>query len=247
MSDTDLAFMATAELRARIASKQLSPVEVTRLYLRRIEALDTQLNAYLTVTEDLALKMARDAEQAVMDGKPLGPLHGVPLSIKDLEVTKGIRTTLGCLIFEDTVPELDTIVVERVRQAGAVLLGKTNTPEFGLLGTTENRLGDACRNPWNRERTSGGSSGGAGAAVAGLPGAAAQATEGAGRVADNGVQLLGGAGYVQDHPVEKWLRDTKTLALFAAPAEGHLETIAAAELGQAMDVPVHPRLQAPVT
>ena len=166
MPDTDLAFMPTAELRTRIASKQLSPVEATRLYLQRIEALDPQLNAYLTVTGDLALHMARDAEQAVMDGKPLGPLHGVPISIKDLEVTRGIRTTLGCRIFEDTVPDLDTIVVERVRQAGAVILGKTNTPEFGLLGTTENRLGDACRNPWNRERTSGGSSGGAGAAVA---------------------------------------------------------------------------------
>ena len=166
MSDPTLAFMPTYELRVRIAAKQVSPVEVTQLYLQRIEALDTQLNAYLTITADLALKMARDAEQAVFDGKPLGLLHGIPLSIKDLEVTKGIRTTLGCLIFEDTVPELDTIVVERVRQAGAVILGKTNTPEFGLLGTTENRLGDACRNPWNRERTSGGSSGGAGAAVA---------------------------------------------------------------------------------
>jgi len=166
MPDTELAFMPSAELRTRIASKQLSPVEVTRLYLQRIEALDPQLNAYLTVTGDLALQMARDAEQAVIDGKPLGPLHGVPISIKDLEVTRGIRTTLGCRIFADTVPELDTIVVERVRQAGAVILGKTNTPEFGLLGTTENRLGDACRNPWNREHTSGGSSGGAGAAVA---------------------------------------------------------------------------------
>ena len=165
MRDTELAFMPTSELRARIASKQLSPVEVTRLYLQRIEALDTQLNSYLTVTGDLALQMARDAEQAVLDGKPLGALHGVPISIKDLEVSKGIRTTLGCLVFEDTVPEVDSIVVERVRRAGAVILGKTNTPEFGLLGTTENRLGDACRNPWNRERTSGGSSGGAGAAV----------------------------------------------------------------------------------
>src|SRR5712692_141443 len=166
MSDTDLAFMPTHELRARIASKQVSPVEVTQVYLRRIEARNPQLNTYLTVTADLALKMAREAEQAVLDGKLLGPLHGVPISIKDLEVTKGIRSTIGSLIFKDTVPEMDSIVVERVRQAGAVILGKTNTPEFGLLGTTENRLGDACRNPWNRERTSGGSSGGAGAAVA---------------------------------------------------------------------------------
>ena len=102
MSDTELAFMPTSELRARITSTQLSPVEVTRLYLQRIEALDTQLNSYLTVTGELALKMARDAEQAVLDNKPLGPLHGVPISIKDLEVTNGIHTTLGCLIFELT-------------------------------------------------------------------------------------------------------------------------------------------------
>lgn len=182
MSDTDLAFMPTHELRVRIAAKQVSPVEVTQAYLRRIEALNPQLNAYLTVTADLAMRMAGDAEQAVMDGKPLGPLHGVPISIKDLEVTRGIRSTMGSLIFQDTVPDRDSIVVERVRQAGAVILGKTNTPEFGLLGTTENRLGDACRNPWNRQRTAGGSSGGAGAAVAAGLCALATGSDGGGSI-----------------------------------------------------------------
>src|SRR5438132_5723456 len=166
MHDADLAFLPAHELRALVAGKQISPVEVTALYLQRIEALDGQLNAYLTVTGDLALAAARQAEQAVMAGRPLGPLGGVPISIKDLEVTRGVRTTLGSLIFQDAVPEMDSVVVERVLSAGAIPLGKTNTPEFGLLGTTENRLGDACRNPWNRERTAGGSSGGAGAAVA---------------------------------------------------------------------------------
>jgi aspartyl-tRNA(Asn)/glutamyl-tRNA(Gln) amidotransferase subunit A len=166
MSDASLAFMPASELRAGIAAKTVSPVEVTELYLQRIEALDGQLNAYVTVTADLAMATAREAEQAVMAGKSLGPLHGVPISIKNLEATKGVRSTMGSLIFKDTVPQLDTIVVERVRQAGAILLGKTNTPEFGLLGTTENRLGDACRNPWNPQHTTGGSSGGAGAAVA---------------------------------------------------------------------------------
>ena len=102
-------------------------------------------------------------------GDDLGPLHGVPISIKDLEFSKGIRSTMGCYVFRDHVPEEDSVAVERVRQAGAIILGKTNTPEFGQSGTTENLLGDACRNPWNTERTSGGSSGGAGAAlIAGL-------------------------------------------------------------------------------
>jgi Asp-tRNA(Asn)/Glu-tRNA(Gln) amidotransferase A subunit family amidase len=174
--------MPTHELRARIAAKQVSPVEVTQVYLRRIEALNPQLNAYLTVTADLAMRMAREAEQAVVDGKPLGPLHGVPISIKDLEVTRGIRSTMGSLIFQDMVPDRDSIVVERVRQAGAVLLGKTNTPEFGLLGTTENRLGDACRNPWHRQRTAGGSSGGAGAAVAAGLCALATGSDGGGSI-----------------------------------------------------------------
>ena len=111
------------------------------------------------------MESARAAEQAVVRGDELGPLHGLPISIKDLEMTKGIRTTGGSLAFKDRVPAEDSIVVERVRKAGAVVLGKTNTPEFGLLGETRNRLGDDCRNPWNVERTSGGSSGGAGAAV----------------------------------------------------------------------------------
>ena len=164
-NNDDLAFTSTTELRALIASGQVSPVEVTELYLSRIDRLDSRLNSYLTVTADHAIDSARRAEAAVAHGDVLGPLHGVPISIKDLELTRGIRTTGGSLAFEDRVPDEDSIVVERVRAAGAVILGKTNTPEFGLLGHTQNLLGDHCRNPWNTERTSGGSSGGAGAAV----------------------------------------------------------------------------------
>ena len=114
------------------------------------------------MTADHAIDSARRAEAAVARGDALGPLHGVPISIKDLELTRGIRTTGGSLAFRDRVPDEDSIVVERVRASGAVILGKTNTPEFGLLGHTQNLLGDHCRNPWNTERTSGGSSGGAG-------------------------------------------------------------------------------------
>ena len=139
---------------------------MTKLYLERIDALDSQFNSYLTVTSDLALEMAEEADRAVARGEDLGPLHGLPISIKDLEMTAGIRTTSGSLIFADRIAAYDSVVVERVKKAGAVILGKTNTPEYGLLGHTENRLGDHCRNPWNTERTTGGSSGGAGASVA---------------------------------------------------------------------------------
>ena len=106
------------------------------------------------------------AEAEVQRGEYRGPLHGIPLGMKDAYDTKGIRTTYGCQAYDRHVPAEDSTTVERLRRAGAIMLGKTNTPEFGLLGMTENRLGDSCRNPWNRERTTGGSSGGAGAAVA---------------------------------------------------------------------------------
>ena len=165
-NNEDLAFTSTTELRALIAAGEVSPVEVTEQYLTRIDRLDSRLNSYLTVTADEAIDSARRAEEAVARGDDLGPLHGVPISIKDLELTRGIRTTGGSLAFADRVPDEDSVVVERVRAAGAVILGKTNTPEFGLLGHTQNLLGDHCRNPWNTDRTTGGSSGGAGAAVA---------------------------------------------------------------------------------
>ncbi|MFQ5934110.1 MAG: amidase, partial [Dehalococcoidia bacterium] len=166
MTDTDLAYTPAWRVREMIASKEISPREIVDLFLRRIEELNPKLNAYLTVTADEARAEAVKAGEAVIHGDHLGPLHGVPVSIKDLEFSKGIRTTLGCAVFEDHVPDEDSVVVERIRGAGAIILGKTNTPEFGLSGSTENRLGDPCRNPWNTERTSGGSSGGAGSALA---------------------------------------------------------------------------------
>ena len=160
--DENLAFVPSHELAALIAGKQVSPVEVTQLYYDRIERLDSQLNSYLTLTKDEAMESARAAEEAVMRGDALGSLHGVPISIKDLQMMKGVRATLGSLAYKDNVPAADSAVVERVKETGAIILGKTNTPEFGLLGANENRLGDDCRNPWNTERTSGASSGGAG-------------------------------------------------------------------------------------
>ena len=164
--DQDLAFKSATELRQLIASRQVSSVELTELFYRRIEELNPKLNAYLALCHDQALAAAEEAQDAVQKGTIQGPLHGIPISVKDLEVTEGIATTLGSAIFRDRVPDFDSVVVERVKRAGAIILGKTNTPEFGLSGTTENKLGDACRNPWNTERTPGGSSGGAAAALA---------------------------------------------------------------------------------
>ena len=180
--DEKLAFAPASELKGLIATKKVSPVELTELYFERIDRLDSSLNSYLTLTRDEAMETAKAAEQAVVRGDELGPLHGLPISIKDLEMTKGIRTTGGSLAFTDRVPVEDSIVAERVRNAGAVILGKTNTPEFGLLGETRNRLGDHCRNPWNVERTSGGSSGGAGAAVVSGLCALATGSDGGGSV-----------------------------------------------------------------
>ena len=166
MTKDRLPFAPASEVRRLLDSGQVSSVELTEMFLQRIESLNPRLNAYLTVTREEALAAASKADRSRARGESLGPLHGVPVSIKDLELTRGIRSTMGSLAFKDYVPEEDSLVVERVKAAGAVILGKTNTPECGFSGTTENRLGDAARNPWNPERTPGGSSGGAGAAVA---------------------------------------------------------------------------------
>ncbi len=136
------------------------------MFFQRIEKFNPSINAYLTLSHEQAIASAKKADEAVINGMELGPLHGIPISVKDLESTEGMRTTLGSLIFKDTIPKSDTLVVKRIKNSGAIILGKTNTPEFGLSGTTENRLGDACRNPWDISKTAGGSSGGAGSALA---------------------------------------------------------------------------------
>ena len=181
MDDLDLAYSSVADLREMLHSKKLSPVELAELYLRRIESLNPRLNAFLTVTGDYAMESARRAEEAIGRGER-GPLLGVPIAIKDLEMTKGIRTTMGSLVFKDHVPDRDSVPVARVRAAGAVILGKTNTPEFGPSGTTTNKLGESCRNPWDTGRTSGGSSGGSASAVAAGLAPMAIGSDGAGSI-----------------------------------------------------------------
>ncbi len=164
--DENLAFAPATELKELIADKQITSTELTELYLSRIENLDDQLNSFLTLTPEIALEQAAKADEATARGESLGPLHGLPISIKDLQMTKGVKTTGGSLAYKDRIPDANAACVDRVLNAGAVMLGKTNTPEFGQLGACENRLGEPCRNPWNPERTSGGSSGGAGASIA---------------------------------------------------------------------------------
>ena len=165
MQDNDLAFTPAWRLKELLDSRELSPIELTEVYLRRIEALDGQLNSFLTVCGDEARATAKEAEEKIARGET-GALLGLPIAIKDLEVTRGIRSTMGSYVFRDTIPDQDSALVERVRSAGGIILGKTNTPEFGSAGITENKLGPPCRNPWDTERTPGGSSGGAGAALA---------------------------------------------------------------------------------
>jgi aspartyl-tRNA(Asn)/glutamyl-tRNA(Gln) amidotransferase subunit A len=166
MTPEEVCFTSAVDLAAMIRYKTLSPVEVTQAFLARIDALNPQLNAYVTVTADVATQAAQRAETAVMTGTALGPLHGVPFSIKDLIFTAGVRTTAGSQVYRDFIPDEDSIVVARLKAAGGILLGKTNTPEFGFKGTTENLLFGETHNPWALDRTPGGSSGGAGAATA---------------------------------------------------------------------------------
>jgi Asp-tRNA(Asn)/Glu-tRNA(Gln) amidotransferase A subunit family amidase len=134
--------------------------------LARIERLNPALNAFCTVTTDEARDAAQAAEVSVMTGEELGPLHGVPVSAKDLVFTRRILTTGGSRLFAEHVPEEDAVCVERLKGAGAVLIGKTSTPEFAHKGVTDSPLFGITRNPWNPSLTPGGSSGGAGAAVA---------------------------------------------------------------------------------
>ena len=182
MDATELCFTPATELAALIRRKELSPVEVAEVALARIERLNPALNAYCTLTAERALADARAAEAAVARGDALGPLHGVPISVKDLTFTRGVRTTRGSRLYADFVPEEDAPVVERVKAAGAVVLGKTNTPEFGWKGDSGNLLFGPTYNPWDRAKTAGGSSGGAGAAVAAGLGPLAIGTDGAGSI-----------------------------------------------------------------
>ncbi|OGL19086.1 MAG: hypothetical protein A3F92_02045 [Candidatus Rokubacteria bacterium RIFCSPLOWO2_12_FULL_71_22] len=178
----DLIWRSALELRDLVRKKDVSPVEVTETVLARLEATDPVLNAFCLVAADTARAAAREAEIAVVKGEPLGPLHGVPVSVKDVLATRGLATTGGSRLFADHVPDEDAIPVARAKAAGAVLLGKTTTSEFGHKAVTESPLFGVTRNPWDPALTPGGSSGGAAAAVASGIGPLALGSDGGGSV-----------------------------------------------------------------
>lgn len=180
MQDDTLAFMPATALAAAIRARQVSPVEVTRAALDRIHRAQPVLNAFITIAEDAAMARAHAATAELLRGDAVGPLHGVPVAVKDLVPTEGIRTTWGSLIFKDHVPDQDATVVARLKRAGAIIVGKTTTPEFGQQCLTQSPLFGRTRNAWRGDRTSGGSSGGSAVAVAAGLVPLAVATDGGG-------------------------------------------------------------------
>ena len=162
----DLTHLSAVELARLIRTKKASPVEVTEAHLAAIERLNPAVNAFCTVAAEKALAWAREAEGAMKKRAKLGALHGVPVAIKDLTPTAGIRTTWGSTLFRDHVPTQDAEVVLRLKAAGAIVIGKTNTPEFGAGAHTVNKVFGATRNPWNTALSASGSTGGGAAALA---------------------------------------------------------------------------------
>jgi len=162
----DLCFLTARELLRRIRTKEISAAEVMAAHLTRIERVNPQLNAIVTLHADQATAQARRADEMLARGEELGPLHGLPVAHKDLFCTRGMRTTFGSPIFKDFIPALDSIIVERQRRAGAIAIGKTNVPEFGAGSQTFNTVFGNTRNPYDPSKTCGGSSGGAAVALA---------------------------------------------------------------------------------
>src|SRR5437762_7729654 len=178
----ELCRMDAVTLARQIRKKSVSPREVINAVLARMEKLEPILHAFCTPTPDLARKQADKIEKAIMAGEEVGPLAGVPIGIKDLVCTAGIRTVSGSIAYKEFVPEEDDIVVERLKNAGAIILGKTNVPEFGYSGVGHNPVFGTTRKPGNTERTTGGSSAGSGAAVATGMGPFAIGSDGGGSV-----------------------------------------------------------------
>jgi aspartyl-tRNA(Asn)/glutamyl-tRNA(Gln) amidotransferase subunit A len=182
MADRSLLRLSAIDAATAIRTRRLSPVELIDAVLDAAERTQPTLNAFVTICAEMAQAEARAAEQAAMRGDPLGPLHGVPFSVKDLTWTRGVRTTMGSSLFADFVPDEDAVPVARLRAAGAILIGKTTTPAFGHKPFTESIVNGVTRNPWNLAHTPGGSSGGAAAAVAAGIGPLALGTDGGGSI-----------------------------------------------------------------
>ena len=166
MNPRELCFLSIPEAAALIESRQISPVELTREHLRRIKATEPVLNSFITLLADESLEQAAAAEREIGRGEYRGPLHGIPVGLKDLYYTRGIRTTMGTKILRGFVPDFDAAVAEGFSRAGSVLMGKLQMHEFALGATSVNPHDGPARNPWNPDRITGGSSGGSAAAVA---------------------------------------------------------------------------------
>src|SRR6185437_7459020 len=153
---SDICGLGAVTIARLVREKQLSPVEIVEAHLARMAALEPQLHAFCTPTPELARRRAKEIEREIVAGKPAGPLAGVPVGIKDLVCTKGIPTVSGSVAYKDFVGDEDDVVVERLIAAGAIIMGKTNVPEFGYSGVGHNPVFETTRNPWNPEMTPGG-------------------------------------------------------------------------------------------
>ena len=181
-TSNEICRMDAVHLANLVRTKQLSAVEVTRAVIDRMNRLEPQLHAFCTPTPELAIAAAERVDKNIMAGVAVGPLAGVPVGIKDLVCTQGVKTVSGSWAYADFVPDEDDVVVERLKQAGAIIIGKTNVPEFGYSGVGHNPVFETSRNPWNTTLTPGGSSAGSGAAVAGGMGPIAIGGDGGGSV-----------------------------------------------------------------
>jgi amidase len=166
MSNPEICFLTATELVRRIRAKELSAREVMEAHLTQIEQVNPKVNAIVTLLPEQAIHQAVAADEGLAQGREVGPLHGLPVAHKDLVLTRGIRTTFGSLVFKDFVPEEDGLIVERLKKAGAIAIGKTNTPEFGAGSQTYNEVFGETLNPYDLSKTCGGSSGGAAVALA---------------------------------------------------------------------------------
>jgi Asp-tRNA(Asn)/Glu-tRNA(Gln) amidotransferase A subunit family amidase len=231
MRKEDICFMSACEMAEKIRTQELTAQEITEIIIERIERLNPSINAYCTPTPELARDMAKKADERVKGGEKVGTLNGIPISIKDETEVEGVRTTFGSKIFENNKPRRDDILVKRARNAGAIILGKTNTPAFGFKGETDNLIFGVTKNPWNLERTSGGSSGGAASAVASGLSPLAIGSDGGGsiripssfcgtfglkptfgRVPQSNMLLLGYLGtFVHKGPIVRYVKDAALL------------------------------------
>jgi Asp-tRNA(Asn)/Glu-tRNA(Gln) amidotransferase A subunit family amidase len=229
MRKDDICFMSACDILEKIKTQELTSLEITETVIERIEKVNPVINAFCTPTFELAKEMAKISDEKVKKGEKLGLIDGIPTSIKDETPTKGIRTTYGSKLFENFIPREDDIVVKRLKEEGCVILGKTNTPAFGFKGVTDNKIFGETRNPWDIERTPGGSSGGAGASMASGLGYLALGSDGGGsiripssfsgvygfkptfgRVPSHGGATTGGVGtrtLVQRGPLVRYVRD----------------------------------------